>query len=71
MVLLLEYQLQECVDVTVDVNKCSDFDKFEEGTLNIVFSVTDYNCLAQILIVTHPCSITNNECKLNIICYSY
>ena len=38
-------------------------DKLETTTPNIVFSVINFICLASILIVNCPCSVTNTKCK--------
>ena len=40
------------------------------ATLNIVFSVTTSNCLAQLLILNHMCNFTNTKCRPYIICHS-
>jgi len=45
------------------------YSKQEHRTLDIVFSVTN-SMSYSILIVICPCSVTNIECKPNIICHS-
>lgn len=40
-------------------------------TLNIIFSVTNYTCLAQIFILNCTFGVTNTKCKPSIISHSF